>query len=242
MYGDKEAAVYDALYNRIKDYATEAAQVAELVRQRNPAARTLLDVGCGTGNHLVHFADMFEAAGVEASPAMAARARRKLPTVEIHPGDMRTFALDQRFDAVVCLFSGIGYMLTTDALDTAIGTMAAHLEPDGVLVVEPWLGREQWTDGQVGVNLVQPDDEVVVRLVRSSSEGRVSRMEMHYLHGTPTAIHHVIEHHELALFTREEYEAAFRRAGLAVDFDERGLTGRGLYTGVPSPGSVSRRR
>jgi hypothetical protein len=54
-------------------------------------------------------------------------------------------------------------------------------------------------------------------------------MPFHYLIATSESVEHVQELHELALFTREEYEEAFRAAGLSVTFDPEGLMGRGLY-------------
>jgi SAM-dependent methyltransferase len=235
MYGEEETVVYDLLYNRIKDYDREATQLTEMIRGRKPDARTLLDVGCGTGNHLVHLAAGFDVEGVEASAAMAAAARRKLPLAPIHEVDMRSFALGRRFDAVVSLFSAIGYMLTTDDLTAAVRAMADHVEPGGVLVIEPWFGRDRWDEleeGNVGINVVQPEDDVLVRMVRSTSQGRVSHMEMHYLYGTSTGIRHIVEHHDLGLFGAEEYEAAFEVANVAVERQEPGFSGRGLYVGV----------
>jgi SAM-dependent methyltransferase len=235
VYGEEETLVYDLLYNRIKDYGGEAERLTELVRARRPNARTLLDVGCGSGNHLVHLAKEFAVEGVESSPAMAAAARRKLGNASIHEADMRGFALGRRFDSVVSLFSSIGYMLTVDDLTAAVRAMADHLEPGGVLVVEPWFDRERWDEleeGNVGINLVQPEREVLVRMVRSSSRGRISHMEMHYLYGTPTGIRHIVEHHDLGLFAAGEYEAAFDAAGVTVERMEPGFSGRGLYVGV----------
>jgi SAM-dependent methyltransferase len=234
VYDEDEADAYDALYERIKDYGAEAGQVARLVRTHVPAARTMLDVGCGTGNHLEFLDSTFAVEGLEASGPMAAAARRRLPGVTVHEGDMRSFDLGRRFDAVVCLFSAIGYMLTTDDLDLAVATMTAHLEPTGVLVVEPWYGPEQWLEleeGEVGVNLVEPEGQILVRMVRCWSEGEISNMEMHYLRGSPEAIRHSVQHHRLRLSTDDDYRRAFARAGLGVERIEPGLSGRGLYVG-----------
>ncbi len=44
---DKSAELYDLFYDW-KDYRAEAEKVRELVAARNPDARTLLDVACGT--------------------------------------------------------------------------------------------------------------------------------------------------------------------------------------------------
>jgi dTDP-3-amino-3,6-dideoxy-alpha-D-glucopyranose N,N-dimethyltransferase/dTDP-3-amino-3,4,6-trideoxy-alpha-D-glucopyranose N,N-dimethyltransferase/N-methyltransferase len=234
VYDEDEAVAYDALYARIKDSGAEAAQVAALVRSRVPEAKSLLDVGCGTGHHLEFLASTFLAEGVELSAPMAAAARRRVPGATVHEGDMRTFDLGRRFDAVVCLFSAVGYMLTTEDLDKAVARTAAHVEPGGVLVIEPWYLPGKWLEleeGQVGLNLAEPTDELLVRMVRCWSEGEISNMEMHYLHGSSGAIRHSVQHHRLRLFTDLQYRQAFERAGLSVERLEPGLTGRGLYVG-----------
>jgi hypothetical protein len=53
---------------------------------------------------------------------------------------------------------------------------------------------------------------------------------IHYLIGTKQGISHFSERHELGLFTVEEMKNAFSEAGLIAQFDDYGLTGRGLYT------------
>lgn len=219
MYGAELAKIYDAVYihGKAKDYAAEAATIAELVRARSPRADSLLDVACGTGTHLTHFRNEFaRVAGVEPSEPMRRVARAKLPGVPIHAGDMRTFDLGVGFDAVTCLFSSIGYLRHVRELEAAAGRMAAHLKPGGVLIVEPWLTPDQWHDGHVSHLVTEVEGRTIVRMGFSSSRGqRTSRMHMHYLVGEPgCGVRHFTDHHDMTLFTAEEYEDAFALAGL----------------------------
>ena len=46
----KYALCYDLLY-RDKDYAAEAGYVGRMIRSATPAARSVLEFGCGTGRH-----------------------------------------------------------------------------------------------------------------------------------------------------------------------------------------------
>ena len=69
-------------------------------------------------------------------------------------------------------------------------------------------------------------------------ENGVAVLLFHYLVGTPQGVEHFTERHELALFSHEEYLAAFRAAGLEVVYDEEGLMGRGLYIGILSGGAT----
>jgi SAM-dependent methyltransferase len=231
---EHSAAAYDLLNAaRGKDYGREAAQVAERVRRRRPEARSLLDVGCGTGLHLEAFRRLgFEVAGVELSGAMAEVARGRLPGAEVVVADMRSFRLDRAFDAVVCLFSAIGYMPDTAALDTAVATMAGHLVPGGVLVVEPWLAPVAWHVGMVQADTAEADGLTVSRVSRSALWDDRSTIDMHYVISTPERSWSFVEHHRLRLFDTADYLDAFTRAGLQVEHDEVGLTGRGLFVGT----------
>ena len=80
------------------------------IRTHKPDAATLLDVACGTGAHLVHFARKYRVEGIDVSEEQLAVARARLPGVELHLGDMTTFDLGRTFDAVTCMFSSIGYV------------------------------------------------------------------------------------------------------------------------------------
>jgi len=108
---ENTAQVYDLIYEfNGKDYRTESEVIEQLIRLRAPGAKTLLDVACGTGGHLVHLRQPFDVAGLDLDEGMLDIARRRLPGVELVNGDMRSFDLGRKFDAVVCLFSSIGYL------------------------------------------------------------------------------------------------------------------------------------
>jgi hypothetical protein len=53
-----------------------------------------------------------------------------------------------------------------------------------------------------------------------------------YLVGTSDGVQQLHERHEAALFTNSQYLNAFTAAGFAVEHDEEGLIGRGLYFGI----------
>lgn len=144
----KSARFYDAIYSW-KDYPAEAQKLRSLIRQRNPQARTLLDVACGTGKHLELLREDFEVEGLDLDDDMLAIARERLPGVPLHHGSFSDFELGRTFDVVTCLFSSIGYAQTEANLRLAIAAMARHLSPGGVLIVEPMIAssnrqRDAW--------------------------------------------------------------------------------------------------
>ena len=226
---DKSARFYDAIYSW-KDYDGEVERLRDLINERREGAETLLDVACGTGKHLEGLKRYFKVEGLDLDPEMVTIARRRLPGVEVHEGNMTSFELGKRFDAVVCLFSSVGNQSDVQGLNRAIAQMAHHLQKGGVLIVEPWLSPDQWDTGSLHALFVDEPDLKIARMSDNSREGRVSVLNLHYLIATATAgVTHFEEKHRLTLFTHEEYMDAFRRAGMVAEHDAQGLMGRGLY-------------
>jgi SAM-dependent methyltransferase len=221
---------YDRLYGAMKDYAAEADVVDGIVRARVPGASSLLDVGCGTGLHLQRFAELYDhAEGVDLDPSFVAAARARGLRVTV--GDMRDFSLGRTFDAVTCLFSAIGHVGGVDDLRAAVASLAAHVAPGGVLVIEPWYSDEAWQDGHYGVEVNEGPDSTLVRVNHSVSDGRVSVVHFAWTEASHRGIRHIDEQMRLTRFTGAEFAAAFEAAGLDATFDPAGLNtnGRGLW-------------
>jgi SAM-dependent methyltransferase len=125
-YEQQGGEVYDLVYTlgRGKDYPAEARKVHEIIEAHlRSTGRTLLDVACGTGLHDEHLTKWYDVTGVDLSPKMLAIARRRLPQVTFHEGSMVDFDLGEQFDAVTCLFSAIGHVLTLREMRQAVATM-----------------------------------------------------------------------------------------------------------------------
>jgi SAM-dependent methyltransferase len=226
---------YDALYSSFKDYATEAELLAGRIRQLMPGARTVLDVACGTGEHARRLADThgFQVDGIDLEPGFVDIVARKVPSGRFVQGDMRDFSLPARYDAVICLFSSIGYLTTLADLARALTCFRAHLNPGGVILVEPWLEPEAWRPGTVTLHTFESDTLTVCRLGHADVRDHISILTFHYLAATAAGIEHRTEVHELALFTRAELAGAFAAAGLAPSFEMPGFSGRGLFVARP---------
>jgi SAM-dependent methyltransferase len=231
------AHVYDMVYEASgKDYAAESDEIHRLVQIHNPQARTLLDVASGTGGHLRHLQNHYEVSGIDLDPEMVAVGRQGLADVPMTVADMRAFDLGSTFDVVICLFSSIGYMRSIQDLDAAIESMARHLNPEGLLIVDGWLRPDAWMDrAPVQVLVATSEETTVARVGRSVRDRTATRLEMHYLIANQDGIEHVVELHELTLFSNDDYTAAFHRAGLSAELVAGPMEGRDRYLGVHIP-------
>lgn len=232
----RQAEVYDALYEgRERTYEADSQTMVKNIRDRNPSASSLLDVACGTGRNLGYFAGAFDhVEGVDLSQDMLRVARKRLPDAPLHQGDMKDFHLDRRFDVITCLFSSIGYLENAEQLNTALRCFSRHLNPGGLIVIEPWWSPENALSGRIMGDVVTVDGQTIARLSHTVVEGKRHRMTAHYLVATAEdGIRHFTDLHLLTLFTRREYETAYAEAGISsVELLQTGPDRPGLYIGV----------
>ena len=231
-----ESAPYYALfYGQIKDYAAETQALATLIYDIHPSATTVLDVGCGPGDHahLLAADHGFAVDGIDVSPAFVQQARERHPEGSFWTADMVDFDLGRRYDVVLCLFSAIGYVKTLENVTRTLRSFRRHLAPGGIVIVEPWFTPDAWQPGAIYCKTVETDDLTLCRMSHSDRDGRLSILQFEYLLGQSDGIRRFSERHELGLFTVEEMTACFDEAGISVTHRADGLTDRGLYVGRP---------
>lgn len=227
MYS-KTADIYDKVYG-FKDYSDEAKRVRELISLEHPSAKTILDVACGTAEHAKLLSSDYSLDGIDLQPEFVAIASAKVPHGIFKVADMRSFDMGKRYDVIQCLFSSIGYLLSEEDVVQALECFKRHLNPNGVMLVEPWLGPDQWTCGLPWMMTVDEPNLKICRMNVSAKEGRVSILNFHYMVADPSGVSQFEETHRLALYTVEQMLGCFEKANLSVKHDPQGIFGRGMY-------------
>ncbi len=228
------APYYDLIYSQ-KDYVKEAAILKCIIAEHNVSkGADLLDVGCGTGHHLNHLKDEFSCVGVDINQEMLELARKNVEGAEFIEADMITMDLGRRFDVILCLFSSIGYVKTYENLGRTMKSFARHLEPGGLLLIEPWFTEDVFSVGLPFMDTYEDEDVKIARLNVSMKEGHVSILEMHYLIAERDAgVKHYMGRHELGLFETDRTLELMREAGFRANYTiERTPSSRGLYIGI----------
>ena len=225
MYADA-APFYDVIQSgRGRDAGTEAVLVLGELRRRTPSLTSLLDVGCGTGAHLPAFVEAsLDVVGADPSPSMLALATERAPgAVLVEAGlpelDLGPGLGDRRFDAIVSLFSVIGYVTDPGDLAASVAAMAGRLRPGGCLLVEAWVEPELWIGSRASAEAVTTADGVAVsRTVVSDRDGPIASIHMRYVVATAAGeMTSIDEHHRLRLADPAELETAFTAAGLTFE-------------------------
>lgn len=141
-YG-RMARYYDAMYERLVDYDGDVRFLEAAFRKFRARPKSILDLGCGTGNHDVRLAKRgYEITGLDLSREQLAIARRKARrsklAIDFRHGDMADFDLGRTFDAAICMFGAFGYLREEDRVLSCFASLGKHLRRRGMLVYEFW--------------------------------------------------------------------------------------------------------
>ena len=147
LFSSGYAAAYDSLYGT-KDYAGECDLIEQIFRTyANAPVASVLDLGCGTGNHALELARRgYKVAAIDQSVDMLAEARKKLAAsslgdkVSFHQADIREFNLNREFDAIVVMFAVLGYQIDNHDVLRTLRTARKHIKKDGLLIFDVWYG------------------------------------------------------------------------------------------------------
>ncbi|MEA5573955.1 class I SAM-dependent methyltransferase [Calothrix sp. UHCC 0171] len=163
------ARYYDLLY-RDKDYLGEAQFIHRLIKTHAPNAHSILELGCGTGNHAVLLAkEGYQIHGVDFSQEMLQKADSRLSQLppdltsrlQFSQGDIRQVRLNQTFDIILSLFHVISYQTTNKDLLAAFATVKEHLKPGGIFIFDVWYGPAVLTE-QPTVRVKRLEDEEII--------------------------------------------------------------------------------
>ncbi len=222
--------LYDIVYGN-STYEDDVKMVLELVAKELPDAATMLDVACGTGLHLTSLKERFEINGVDFEEGMLEIAREKFPEISFQQADMRDFDLGRTFDLVISFGNSVGYMTSPEELDAALASIGRHVREGGMLLIEPWLWPERfWVDRYTG-GYVEHDDGNLAWMQHADQDGDLSVFDIHWVFQSPDGIVHFQDNESMGLFTNEQYQAAFTKAGMEVSYDPEPFGGYGMYIG-----------
>jgi len=120
-------------------------------------SKRLLDIGCGSGRHLLMLARCgYKMTGIDLRPEMityveAEAAKAKLP-VSVSVDDLRHLKVKGTFDAAYCFMDTFRFLLTNGEIVAHLRAVGERLAPGGLYLTDFWVPR-QWD--QIGSEIYQ---------------------------------------------------------------------------------------
>lgn len=228
-FGLAYAEQYDILYQD-KDYDAEVALLERLFARHGLEGSSILDLGCGTGQHAIRLARRgYEVTGVDRAPGMLAIARVKaeqsLDELAAQPsfveGDVTSVRLGgSPFDAALMMFAVLGYQVTNDAVRASLRTVRAHLRPGALFICDVWYGPAVLAvRPSERTKVVDTPDGQVIRSVRTHLDSFAHRADVSYrvwrLRGKEV-VADMKETHSMRFFFPQELALFFEDAGLKL--------------------------
>ena len=207
------------LLDPYEDHEEEAdVFTAAFERAVEGGAQTLLELGSGAGNNVVHMARRFTCTLADLSERMLALSRELNPGCEHVLGDMRTLRLHRTFDAVL-VHDAIVYMRTEADLRAAMETAYVHTRPGGAALFTPDCVTETFEEktelheseeGRRAMRCIEWDWD-------PDPTDTTFMSEFAFLLREGTMVHAVHDRHVVGLFPRATWVALLQDVGFAVE-------------------------
>jgi SAM-dependent methyltransferase len=131
------AEYYDLLYYD-KNYTIESKYINDILKNQSISNNSsILELGCGTGNHAVELQKYgYKIHGIDLSLDMITIANSKSGIINnnnifLEVGDIRNISLNKKFEVILALFHVVSYVNNNDDL---------ILDNEGVLIFDCWYG------------------------------------------------------------------------------------------------------
>ncbi len=179
------AQYYNLLYQD-KDYISEVEYIEALLKKYANLVdvHSILDVGCGTGNHDIILAEKgYDVTGIDRSSMMIEVALNRIQNEKLHFYclDATDFQLPQSFDAIVSLFHVMSYLTSNQSLFSCFKRIYQHLKSRGVFVFDFWYGPAVMHDPPaVRIKRLSNDTTNVIRLAEPKWIPNQNIVEVHY--------------------------------------------------------------
>ena len=234
QFSDAYSKAYDLLYAD-KKYEDEALYLASKVRGVCPTAKSILELGSGTGRHARLMCEHgFEVVGIERSVGMLDKAREtdreSLTYVE---GDIRTCEIGRQFDAVVALFHVVSYLTSNDDILAAFANARRHLDRGGIFAFDFWYGPAVLTcKPENRLRELKSGDLEITRFAQTDLEFNKNIASVHYsLFVRDTKANTLLsqkETHDMRYFFLPELMVLLKTSGFDLLSAEEWMTAREL--------------
>ena len=224
MVFNQYAQFYDLIYKR-KNYKRECDFLEEIFQQYGPRLpRTILDLGCGTGNHMLPFLRRgYEVTGVDQSPQMIKIAERKfrhLKKAKLIQDHLESFVLNKKFDVLICVFSVINYLVDEKKILQFLRNAREHMTKRSLFIFDFW-NKEAVERYYVPEkrNVFFLGEKILERSSKTKLMSHEQLCEVHYtcaLKDNGRFLKRIQEKHLLRYFSIEQMGDLLDRAGLKV--------------------------
>jgi len=138
-YGEL-AKIYDRVMDHVK-YDEWADYISSIFDKYDVRVSRILEIACGTGNFSIFLNDLgYDITCTDLSPEMLKIAgakfeKHKIPK-KLFAADMSSLPIKGDFDAVLCLYDSMNYLLDSENVKKTIADIYSVLRPGGIFIFD----------------------------------------------------------------------------------------------------------
>lgn len=221
VFGKDYALLYDALYED-QDFDADLEDILSSVNdygQPTISKKYLIDVGCGTGNHLTKLVPHFNLTGVDLSESMLDICKSKVPNVPLYQGNARDFTTDRKFDVAIMMSAVLGYQHANSDVKTTINNIKKHLNPQGLFIFDVWHGNTVLKESpSVRVKDISVNGISILRSVKPTllEDINICKCEYTWFSYESGKFTKHMESHHIRYFFAQELEYYLSEAGFKI--------------------------
>ncbi|MFC1694450.1 class I SAM-dependent DNA methyltransferase, partial [Candidatus Latescibacterota bacterium] len=134
------AEIYDRIMDHV-DYISWAQYLSSIFKYHNINVNSILEIACGTGNLSVELSKLgYSITGMDISQSMLANTAGKFKKINIpiklFSSNMKTLPLRCQFDAVICIYDSINYMIESEDFIRVVVETSRITKPDGLFIFD----------------------------------------------------------------------------------------------------------
>ncbi|MFC1541900.1 class I SAM-dependent DNA methyltransferase [Candidatus Latescibacterota bacterium] len=138
-YGEL-AKIYDQVMNHVK-YDEWADYISTIFRHFNIHISKILEIACGTGNFSLCLSDLgYDITCMDLSPEMleiaAVKFEKKGIPKKLFAADMSSLPLKADFDAVLCLYDSVNYLLESENVKKTFKNIYTVIREGGLFIFD----------------------------------------------------------------------------------------------------------
>ncbi len=219
------APVYDDVMRNV-DYEDWADFIDALIVEHNEEARSVLELGCGTGtlSLLLDELDVYDITATDISPEMLQVARDKADfqqaKVTFEQVDFTDIRLNGPYDVVFLVFDGINYLTTPESVTRVMQRVRSILTPEtGIFILDFTTPHNSQRNAEdMNDEGVTPDNWRFVRVSRflEAEKLHYNEFTLEKLSDKEVVLSRHREVHVQRVYTLAEMRGFAREAGFAI--------------------------
>lgn len=217
------AEYYFAIEEQHREMKDEIAFIRSLFGIH--ALPDLLDLGCGTGEHLAQLSRFgITTTGIDNSQEMVRLAQDRFPDrVRFIHEDMRTIDFYEEFELVISLYGTFDYLLTDEDINKTLWNCYRALKPGGRGIFEIWNAYpiEQIKSKDLSLVSTSSYGDATIRRERGfklipSQNGKLVEVNFSYLITDSSGKQQLDDRHIMRVFDLDEISGFFNENGFSV--------------------------